>query len=230
VRSETTSSSTLLIGAECSRQETEKRLSALGLDRIYLPEFTTTKPNGPHVAILAPSPEILKNRKRVIVLINDSIQDLGILAYRQMQRELGLNGGSVVNFVKELVKRSAGEHAAGKYQGIFEDGFKLQDDADTPALVVLNTGQLLYSHKYNKAMTLRSWSGLPRKSVAHDMIKAHDEENRVPGHRSPKEHVKSVFDSVLCNPDRVAPDAELYVIAIEGGTESLLNILGEECK
>jgi hypothetical protein len=220
----------LLIGAECSRQETEKRLSALGLDRIYLPEFTTTKPNGPHVAILAPSPEILKNRKRVIVLINDSIQDLGILAYRQMQRELGLNGGSVVNFVKELVKRSASEDTTGKYQDIFEDGFKLQDDADTPALVVLNTGQLLYSHKYNRAMTLRSWSGLPRKSVAHDMIKAHDEENRVPGHRSPKEHVKTVFDSILCNPDRVAPGAELYVIAIEGGTESLLNILGEECK
>jgi hypothetical protein len=230
VRLETTTHSTLLIGAECSRQETEKRLSALGLDRIYLPEFTTTKPNGPHVAILAPSPEILKNRKRVIVLINDSIQDLGILAYRQMQRELGLNGGSVVNFVKELVKRSDSKHAAKKYRDIFEDGFKLQDDADTPALVVLNTGQLLYSHKYNKAMTLRSWSGLSRKSVAHDMIKAHDEENRVPGHRSPKEHVKSVFDSVLCNPDRVAPGAELYVIAIEGGTESLLNILGEECK
>jgi hypothetical protein len=166
----------------------------------------------------------------VIVLINDSIQDLGILAYRQMQRELGLNGASVVNFVKELVKRSPNEDVAKKYREIFEDRFELHDNADTPALVVMNTGQLLYSHKQNKAMTLRSWSALPRKSIAHDMVKIHNVENRIQGHRNPREHIKSVFDSVLCNPDRVAPDAELYVIAIEGGSEYLLSILGDECK
>jgi hypothetical protein len=205
------------------------RLSALGIDRIYLPEFTTMKPNGPHVPILAPSPEILKTRKRIIVLVNDSIQDLGILAYRQMQRELGLNGASMVNFVKELVRRSASGEDAKKYQHIFDDGFGLEGHDDTPALVVLNTAQLLYSHKHNKALTLRSWSALPRRSIAHDMIRIHEEENRVPGHRTPQEHIKSVFDNVLCNPDRVAPDAEVYVIAIEGGTENILKVLGEDC-
>jgi hypothetical protein len=219
---------------ECSRQETQKRLSALGINPIYLPEFTTTKPNGPHVPILAPSPEVLKTRKRIIVVVNDAIQDLGILAYRQMQRELGLNGGSVVNFVKTLIMRSAAGEATGaaadKYENIYEDGFQLEDDSDTPALVVLNTGQLLYSHKFNKAMTIRSWSAMPRRSVAHDMIRIHDAENRVEGHHSPKEHIKSVFESVLFNPDRVAPDAELYVIAIEGGTDYLLTLLGEDCK
>lgn len=211
------------------RQETEKRLSALGISRVYLPEFTTTKPNGPHVPILSPSPEILKTRKRIIVLVNDAMQDLGILAYRQMQRELGLNGASVVNFVKELLKRSATGDAAKNYKNIFNDGFRIGKDSDIPALVVLNTAQLLYSHKHNKAMTLRSWSAMPRKSVAHDMIRIHEEENRIQGHRNSKEHVKSVFDNVICNPDRVAPDAEVYLIAIEGGTESTLNVLGENC-
>jgi hypothetical protein len=204
-------------------------LSALGINRIYLPDFTTTKPTGPHVPILAPSPEILKTRKRIIVLVNDAIQDLGILAYRQLQRELGLNGASIVNFVKELVRRSATGDDAAKYQNIFDDGFGLEDCDDTPALVVLNTAQLLYSHKHNKALTMRSWSAMPRKSIAHDMIRIHDEENRIPGHRSPQEHIKSVFDNVLCNPDRVAPGADLYLIAIEGGTEHMLKVLGEDC-
>lgn len=179
--------------------------------------------------ILAPSPEILKTRKRIVVLVNDSTQDLGILAYRQLQRDLGVNGATTVNFVKELVKRSATGDSAKEYETILNDGCSLKSPDDTPALVVLNTGQLLYSHKHNKAMTMRSWASMPRKSVSHDMIRIHEEENRVQGHRNPKEHVRSVFDSVLCNSERVAPDAEIYVIAIEGGTEYILQLLGEDC-
>ncbi|KAH7067094.1 Arb2 domain-containing protein [Paraphoma chrysanthemicola] len=212
----------------CARQEMEKRLAALSINHIYLPGFTTTKPLSPHVPVLAPSPEVLKSRKRIIVVVNDAIQDLGILAYRQLQRELGINGGTAVNFVKEIVKRSNTGDAAHKYNNIFDDGHGVKDDDDTPTLVVLNTGQLLYSHKYNQAMTLRSWSAMPRKSIAHDMVRVHQEENSIPGHRDAKEHIRSVFDSVLYNKDRVSPEAEIYVIAIEGGTDNLLKILDED--
>lgn len=189
-----------------------------------------TKPIGPHVPILSPSPDLLKARKRVIVIVNDTLQDLGILAYRQLQRELGINGGSVVNFVKEIIKRSAPNNSAAKDAEILKDGFKLDDDSTTPALVVLNTGQLLYSHRYDQAMTLRSWSAMPRKSIAHDMIRIHDEENRVPGHRTPEEHIKTVFDQIICNPERVAADAEVYVIAIEDGTQRVLSLIADNCK
>ncbi|KAF1947155.1 hypothetical protein EJ02DRAFT_136032 [Clathrospora elynae] len=212
----------------CQREESEKRLSYLGLNCLHLPEFAVTKPKGPHIPILAPSPETLKTRKRVIVLVNDSTQDLGILAYRQLQRVLGINGGSVVNFVKEIIKRSSTVTTAQTDEDIFTDGFKLEDDSNTPALVVLNTGQLLYSHMSNRAMTLRSWSAMPRKSITHDMVRIHEEENRVKGHRSAKEHVKTVFDEVICNPERVAPEAEVYVIAIEGGTANVLDLLTED--
>jgi hypothetical protein len=82
----------------------------------------------------------LKTRKRVIVLVNGMEQDLGILAYRQMQRDLGLNGASVVDFVKRLIKRSATGDAAKQYSDIFDDGFKVTDDNDVPALIVMNTG------------------------------------------------------------------------------------------
>lgn len=214
----------------CLREEVETRLSSLGINRVYLPGVTTVKPDGPHVPILAPPPEILKTRKRIIVLINDATQDLGILAYRQLQRELGVSGGSIVNFVKEMIKRSAAKGDAERFENIFADTFNMVHNHDIPGLVVMNTGQLLYSHKFNQAMTLRSWSALPRKSVAHDPIRIHEDQNRVKGHTNPQEHIRSVFDQVLCNPDCVAPNAEVYVLAIEGGTEDVLHILGENCK
>lgn len=79
-------------------------------------------------------------------------------------------------------------------------------------------------------MTMRSWDALPRKSISHEMIKIDEEENRVPRHRNPQEHIKSVFEAVLCNPERVSADAEVYMIATEDGTEQLLKVLGENCK
>lgn len=216
--------------AECSRVETEKRLTALGISRIYLPDFTTDKPNSPHVAILAPPPDILKTRKRIVVIVNDSIQDLGILAYRQLQRELGLNGASVVDFAKELIKRTVKDTFVEKYNDIFEDGFEVDNKDDIPGLIVMNTGQLLYSYKYNKSMTLRSWSAMPRKSAVHEMIRIHEQENRISGHRDPQEHIQSVFDDILCNPDRVAPNAEVYLIAIENGADHSISLLTSNCK
>ncbi|CBX94918.1 hypothetical protein IAQ61_008360 [Plenodomus lingam] len=211
----------------CQRDQSESRLYALGIKRVHLPGFTPTKPVGPHIPILSPEPKILKTRKRIIVIINDSSQDLGILAYRQLQRELGINGGSAVHFVKEIIKRSSTDQSAKLDDEIFMDGFKLENEQNVPALMVLNTGQLLYSHKFNQTMTMRSWSAMPRKSIAHDMIRIHDEENSVHGHRSPKEHIKTVFDEVLCNEALVAPDAELYVIAIEDGTASVIDVLAD---
>ncbi|PSN70334.1 hypothetical protein BS50DRAFT_662530 [Corynespora cassiicola Philippines] len=205
----------------CQRAEVARRLSALGLDKLYLPTLSTTKPNGPHVPILAPPVEVLKTRKRVIVIINDTLQDLGILAYRSLQRGLGLNGGSVVNFTKEMINHSREPHHG---LNLFQDGAGI-DDKDAPGLIVMNNGQLLYSHKYNQTLSLRGWSALPRKSMVHDQVKVHQVENRVEGHRTPQEHIQSVFRDVVLNTDYVAGDAEVYVVAIENGAENLLGIL-----
>lgn len=113
---------------------------------------------------------------------------------------------------------------------IFQDGAGVEDDSDIPGLVVMNTGQLLYSHKYNRSMTSRSWYALPRKSIAHDSIMIHDQENYIEGHRNAKEHIKTIFDKLLCSSDRVARDAELYVVAIEGGADRVIEVLKDDCR
>lgn len=168
----------------------------------------------------------------MIVIINDdTYQDLGILAYRELQREGGVNGGSIINFVKTVDRHFTVNSDSGLEKKLAED-----DDASdeknnhVPGMIVLNNGQLLYSHKYNKAMSIRSWAALPRKSIFHDSIKIHEVENHVEGHMTSKEHIKTVFDSVILNSDFVSPDAEVYVVAIENGIEKLINVLHEDCK
>ncbi|KAF2626006.1 hypothetical protein BU25DRAFT_472829 [Macroventuria anomochaeta] len=215
----------------CARAEVTERLSKLGIKQLYFPQLTTAKPNGPHIPILAPPLDVLKTRKRIVVIINDALQDLGILAYRQLQRELGVNGGSVINFAKEMIKRSAladNVENPEATQNIFDDGAGVKDDNEIPGLIAMNTGQLLYSHKYNRTMTTRSWYALPRKSIVHDHIRIHDQENYVEGHRDPTEHIKSVFDQLLCNTDHVAPDAEVYIVAIEGGAGKVLEVFRDD--
>jgi hypothetical protein len=201
------------------------RLSALGIDKLYLPQMSYTKPDeAPHIVILAPPADILKIRKRIVVLVNDTLQDLGILAYRQLQRELGLNGGSVINFTKEIINRSI---KAEDGSDLFKDNAAIEDKAQgTPGLIVMNCGQLLYSHKTNETLSMRSWIAKTRKSICHDVIEVHEKENRVEGHRDPEEHIKSVFDKVIHNPDFVAADAEVYVIAIQNGADHLIGLLG----
>lgn len=222
-----------LTHSACSRAEVIERVSKLGIRQLYFPHLTPTKPDGPHIPILAPSPNVLKTRKRVVVVINDSLQDLGILAYRLLQRELGLNGGSVINFAKELSRRSTvldDTEGADTKQDMLDDGSGITSESGVPSLIIMNTGQLLYSHQHNRSMTMRSWCALPRKSIAHDHVKIHEEENYVEGHRTPAQHVKSVFDQLLCNPDYVSPDAELYIVAIEGGATYAMEVFKADCQ
>lgn len=225
----------MLTTQACLRGEVVERLSKIGIRQLYLPQLTTTKPKGPHVPVLAPPLDVLRTRKRIVVIINGSLQDLGILAYRQLQRELGLNGGSVINFAKEMISRSGttcskASSSTDTTGNTFDDGASINNDGEPPGLVVMNPGQLLYSHKYNRPMTTRSWYVLPRKSIAHDAIRIHDQENYVPRNRTSFEHVKSVFDDLLFNPTCVAPGAELYIIAIEDGATNLLDLFTDDCK
>ena len=297
-------------------------MAALGIPLFYLPRLTAVKPeSSPHIPILATPADILKTRKRVIVLINDNTQDLGILAYRVLSKELGIDGGSVVNFTKEIIRRSirltnalrldrSGSLSSDDQSSItnpelhieakknlsrheFEGEYKKQhysmsahddeelteetrksikiakelaeiedkkryysksthdgeelteetrksikiakelaeiEDKNAPGLIILNPGQTYYSHRFNEAMTIVAWQAQPRKSLLHDPIKIDKDENTVEGNRNSAEHVKFVFENVINNPRFVAPDAEIYVIAIESGVADVVKLLNEKCK
>lgn len=100
-------------------------------------------------------------------------------------------------------------------------------ESETPGVVILNPGQLLFSHKQGRAMTQTSWMALPRKSAVHPPIRISEKHNRVEGNTSPAEHVHFVFEKLLGNPEFVQPDAELYVVGLGEGADDVLQYLQE---
>ncbi|KAF2109754.1 Arb2 domain-containing protein [Lophiotrema nucula] len=218
----------------CLREEVDKRLRALGLTKLYLANPTKPTPGlplpanpppRPSIPILAPPTEILRTKKKVYVVINDSNQDLGILAYRQLQRDLGINGGSVINYAKEIYARSSESKDS---INIYDDLAEIKNkDRDTPALIVLNPGQLLYSHKQDRALSLQSWNAQPRKSICHDNIRIDDNLNYVPGMKTAKEHIDFAWRTVFYNTESkyIHEEAQVYIVAIEDGAANYLELV-----
>ncbi|KAF2146247.1 uncharacterized protein K452DRAFT_355671 [Aplosporella prunicola CBS 121167] len=254
---------------ECIRKEIVQRMAALGMPPLYLPHFTYTKPNSqPNVPILLSSKNDLRKKKRVIVVINDDNQDLGVFAYRHIMREEGIEAGSVIALAKAMQirqldhidkithdtarlqlghkddnaqdavqppQREAEDAVPASTSGASQEPidtttvpFKRPETWEVPGLVVLNPGQLLYSHLENKAMTNTSWDAKPRPSSVHQQSPVNPEFNKTKGHESVLEHVKSVFDSILADEDWVASDAELYVIGLRCGGDAVVQLLSNE--
>lgn len=87
---------------------------------------------------------------------------------------------------------------------------------DNPAIVIANTGQLLFHRRSKTAMAQNTWLALPRKSGVAAPLQM-TEKNRIPGSEGPKEHVRSVFEAVMKLADK---EAKIYVVGHgDGGLE-----------
>ena len=242
----------------------------LGLCQLHLPQLSTRSTREKHVTILCQPPNVLKERKRVLVVINDIHQDLGIWSYRYLGRDGGgLLEGTAAGIAAELIERSIckdksnGTHE--KNRGINEWGWKykpsfrenvaekkspdgkrpsrlrmaiqanddlksqLGDVQDAWGLVVLNPGQLLFSHSFGTAIGHASWNALPRPSAVHPPVRKDFEANFVPGNSTPEEHIRFVFSNIIDNPSFVAPHAEVSVIANGSVCAPFVQMLDEKC-
>lgn len=235
------------------RKELKKRMIKEGMQVWYLPQLRTRKPKEAHVPILTTPPEILRRCKRVIVVVNEDSQDLGVFAWRDVGGEPGLDGGSVLGIVKELNRRFTnpvnGSWPVGQESSSDSDDtltaevpsgcneatqvakdLKKIHYPDAPGLIVLNPGQLRYSLKENRAMNTITWHDRPRKSALHPMSPVDEDWNTVPGHRNALQHIKWVFDRIATDSNWVSPKAEIYVVALNSGARHMLQLLDEECK
>jgi hypothetical protein len=97
---------------------------------------TAAQPIEPHVSILVTELSKLREKRDIIVVVGESTQDCGIWAWRLVQREGGMEEGSLVGLAEKMAVRA----------GVDE----------VPGLVVLNPGQLLFSSAL-KNMTMASW-------------------------------------------------------------------------
>lgn len=105
------------INIEAIQRWTLNELAQLGICRLHLPQLSTKNVREKHVSILCQPPEILKKRKRILIIINDVYQDLGVWSNRYLGRDGGgLAEGTAVGIAGELVKRSIRGNKSSKYE------------------------------------------------------------------------------------------------------------------
>ncbi|KAI9670744.1 MAG: hypothetical protein M1817_003854 [Caeruleum heppii] len=181
----------------CIRNEVLARLAALDVPTIPLPLGTPS--TSPHIPILASAD--LKSRSRVILILNEASQDLGIWAYRSigsLDANGGLVNGSAISFVQHLLRLPSSP-----------------TDSSPPGIIIANIGQLLWYRGGKKAVSFQTWNALPRKSAVHGPMKIDDVKNRVDKNESVQKHVAYVFEEVLGS--LVKKEALVDVVGLSNG-------------
>ncbi|KAL4751592.1 hypothetical protein BDW72DRAFT_212657 [Aspergillus terricola var. indicus] len=191
---------------ECIRQIVLSRLCDLGLITLCLP--LTSGPKKPHVPILVS--KNLASASRIILVFGEPVQDLGIWAYRTIGTE-SINAGSAVDFVKAILQPDQDARSVCETQS------KITKKGDV-AVVLANTGQLIWHCGLGRAMTIVTQLALPRPSAVDPPL-AETRRNKIPENRNWQEHVISVFEGIFAARGRlVRRDAKIEVIgASEGG-------------
>ncbi|KAJ5808490.1 hypothetical protein N7474_009759 [Penicillium riverlandense] len=173
---------------ECIRRIVLDRLHKLGLETWRLP--LSASPQEAHVPILVSNN--LPTASRIVVIFGEPSQDLGIWAYRTVGVD-SIHAGSAVGLARAALNK------------------------DT-ALVLANTGQLIWHCSSGRAVTQPTWLSLPRSSACAGQPTM-SYRNKIPGNTDWPEHVSYVFDNVLaprvwCN--GTAPRIDVIGVS-EGG-------------
>ncbi|CAL5870293.1 uncharacterized protein PFLUO_LOCUS4528 [Penicillium psychrofluorescens] len=151
---------------ECIRRIVLDRLHKLGLETWRLP--LSASPREAHVPILVSNN--LPTASRIIVIFGEPSQDLGIWAYRTVGAD-SINAGSAVGFARAALNKNT-------------------------ALVLANTGQLIWHCGSGRAVAQPTWLSLPRSSACAGQPTM-SYRNKIPGNSDWPEHVNHVFDTVL---------------------------------
>ncbi|KAK0509849.1 hypothetical protein JMJ35_007243 [Cladonia borealis] len=182
----------------CIRSELSHRFRAAGLQTTRLP--LNTEPTEPHVPIL--TSQNISTAKRIVLYLGEAIQDLGVFAYRIIGQE-SISAGSALDFTHDIQSS--------------------KDSADT-AIVMANLGQLLWYRRGQRAVTMATWNGLPRKTGVGGPMRIDPLKNHIPANEDVKAHVKSVFEMV----GKMARDnAVIDVIGIGDGAEEAVEYLDQ---
>lgn len=130
------------------------------------------------------------------------MQDLGVFAYRIIGQE-SISAGSSLDFTRDIQSSKDGGDAA---------------------IVMANLGQLLWYRRGQRAVTMASWNGLPRKTGVSGPMRIDPVKNHIPANEKVKAHVKSVFEMVG---KMGRDDAVIDIIAIGDGAEEAAEYLDQ---
>ncbi|ETS84195.1 hypothetical protein PFICI_02220 [Pestalotiopsis fici W106-1] len=176
------------------------RLESHGLEKIRLPLGTPS--DKPNVPIFVSSD--IKSKSRIILIIGETYQDLGIIAHRILGGRGGVNKGSMVSVVSTLKSQPSSS-----------------SDPSPPGFILANTGQFIWHESLKRCCTISGTEGTPMPSAVHAGVKWYVEvgKDRVEGNKDIREHMKTIFETVI--PAFLNKDAGLDIIAVGDGADAL---------
>ncbi|KAI9889268.1 MAG: hypothetical protein M1814_005643 [Vezdaea aestivalis] len=187
-----------------------EHIAKRGLIRQNLPLDPTD--DGRHVPILISAD--LHSYDRVIVVINDRYQDLGVWAWRRIGGKgagSGIKHGTIISMLDHF------EAEAEKH--------KSDPEYKRPGFLIANPGELFWWRGGQKAITRRNWETIPRVSAFHPSLRLDPVKNVVPGHEDAYAHAQYIFNTAL--PALVKPEAQLQIVSLSDSTVSVIDSLNK---
>lgn len=140
----------------------------------------------------------------------------------------GINAGSAVSLAQEILHLQKKDDQQQQKQ-VPESTDKPQHVTSDTALILANTGQLIWYCGGRRAITHASWMALPRRSAVDPPYRMTGR-NSIPGNANWQEHVESVFEEVLAARGRlVREDAKIDIIGISEGGLGAIRYLASDC-
>ena len=179
------------------RKELYRMLESFGIYPLYFRETENKRgTRGDHVSrnktavrgvkILCSSGITETKNQEVCVVVGDSKLDLGISSRKGSTTESGLYMGSLLGLVSRL------RHGARRTDDDDEGRWVAdQPESDLPGIIILNPGELLWSHELKECMSSTTWQDRGLQHAFSSQYKVDEDQNRVPRHEDPASHVKT---------------------------------------
>ncbi|KAF7547634.1 hypothetical protein G7046_g8943 [Stylonectria norvegica] len=168
-----------------------ERLANEGLEKLSLPAIATA--TQPHLPIFVTRD--IASRFRIVLILGEPTQDLGMLAGRVANGPGGLNQGSMVSVVRALQEQASSP-----------------TNFSPPGVVLANMGQRYWWPEGNRALTITASADIPLPSIVHAGRKYVPSLNDIPGSETANKHLETIFQKL--GSDWAADHTMIDVVAI----------------
>lgn len=167
----------------------------------------TVDPSQPHVEIRV-SDDIDK-KSRVVIILGESTQELGVIAHRVLGGSGGIDKGSMVGLVREIKKQQSST-----------------TDAAAPGIILANPGELFWWPDGQRSLTPTGRHAIPMSSAVHYGRYYEPMENDIPENRTSAEHVRYILEKVV--PAMVPGSAKIDILSVGYVAENVVAYLSNE--
>src|SRR5688572_22952526 len=175
-----------------------QRLEDEGVEKLAMPLGTPFEK--PHIPISA-SPD-LPSKERIILIVNDTMQSLGMIAGRVANGPGGVNKGSAISLVRAI-----------------------REHLPEAGIILANPGALHWWPKGKRAISGFQAEAAPLSSMVSYGKRVNDSVNRVPGHEDDWKHLTRIFEMIE---EKANAEVKIDIYGIEKGAELVEKFLDDE--